>query len=151
RGTSGAPGGRLSARGNVFPVHVRRSGSKRSVWHRREPKRKRREVLAVPGRAPAAPPHPPPTAAPPAVFWGWVTERAWQRGNPGAMLGCLVRLATDRRVAFHLSHRQVERKLRLFYCACCRFRWDARPGDPVRRAVEVIERYARGAASRREL
>jgi hypothetical protein len=41
-----------------------------------------------------------------------------------------------------LRLRASDRKLRLFACACCRLVWDRLPGDHVRRAVELGERYA---------
>lgn len=43
-----------------------------------------------------------------------------------------------------------DRKLRLFSCACCRQIWH-RVGEPVRRVVEVAERYADGQATWEEL
>ena len=64
-----------------------------------------------------------------------------------AMLGHIVQMATDRRFVFPLSHRQVERKFRLFYCACARLRWNTLANDSVRQAIEVIEQYALGRAS----
>jgi hypothetical protein len=66
------------------------------------------------------------------------------------MLRCLVHLATDRGTVFHLSRGAVERKLRLFYCACCRLRWELLLVT-ARQAVEVIERHADGRASGQEL
>jgi hypothetical protein len=66
------------------------------------------------------------------------------------MLRCLVRLATDRGIVFHMPRLAVQRKLRLFYCACCRLRWDVLPAAG-QQAVEVTERYADGLASAKQL
>jgi hypothetical protein len=43
------------------------------------------------------------------------------------------------------------RKLRLFGCACCRLWWELITDATARSAVEVAERYADGAATRKEL
>jgi hypothetical protein len=66
------------------------------------------------------------------------------------MIRCVVRLATDRGIVFHLSPRAVERKLRLFFCACCRLRWHDLP-TPCRDVVRVVECHAEGLADARAL
>jgi hypothetical protein len=66
------------------------------------------------------------------------------------MIRCVVRLATDRGIVFHMTPRAVERKLRLFYCACCRLRWDQLP-VAARTTVEVAERHANGLVNSRGL
>jgi hypothetical protein len=68
-----------------------------------------------------------------------VTEAEWHGGDdPGAMLEFLRDKAGDR-------------KKRLFMAACCRGVWRLLPDPRSRRAVEVAEWYADGAATRREL
>ena len=125
----------------MFRGHIRRSGTLRSVWHRRE--RKRRPLDP---RAADLIEQPRPTVR----YRYRPTEAEWQSGDPGTMLRSLVHLATDRGTVFHLSRHAVERKLRLFYCACCRLRWEVLPVT-ARQAVEVIERYADGRATGQEL
>jgi hypothetical protein len=44
-----------------------------------------------------------------------------------------------------------DREARLFAVACCRLVWDLLPDDGCRDAVAVVERYADGAATAREL
>jgi hypothetical protein len=44
-----------------------------------------------------------------------------------------------------------DRKLRLFACACARRLWDLFPSGNARKAVEVAERFADGAATAHEL
>ena len=66
------------------------------------------------------------------------------------MLYCLAQLASDRRVEWSHTPEQIARKLCLFYCGCCRLRWDELAGDEARHAVTVIERHADGGASRTE-
>lgn len=66
------------------------------------------------------------------------------------MIRCVVHLATARGIVFHLSARAVERKLRLFFCACCRLRWDQLP-VAARPVVELTERYANGLVNARPL
>ena len=44
-----------------------------------------------------------------------------------------------------------DRKLHLFTCACFRRVWDRLPDDRIRATVDLVERYADGAASLREL
>lgn len=114
----------------MFGTRVRRSGSKRSVWHVRERKR-----LPVELR-PVVPPAPPPQTPLP-------NEAQWLSGDPRRMVRCVVRLATDRRIVFHMTAPQVARKLRLYYCACARHRWDLLPDD-VRQIADVIEHHAQG-------
>ncbi len=50
-----------------------------------------------------------------------------------------------------LSDKTSDRKLRLFACGCCRQVWKDLPLTPVRRAVEVAERFAEGAATAADL
>src|SRR5205823_3015499 len=78
------------------------------------------------------------------------TEAEWQSGDPGIMLGCIVRLTTDHGIVFHMPRLAVQRKLRLFYCACCRLRWGLLP-IAGQQAVEVIERYADGLVNAKHL
>jgi hypothetical protein len=66
------------------------------------------------------------------------------------MIGCVIRLATDRGIAFHMSARAVERKLRLFYCACCRLRWDPLP-PAAQSVVALVEGYVEGGVSAQRL
>ena len=125
----------------MFRGYVRRSGSLRSIWHRRERKRRPAEPLTT--TALVVPP-------PPVFCYTPPSEAEWQSGQPNTMLHCLVRLATERGLGFHMTPRAVERKLRLFYCACCRLRWDALPMIG-RHAVEVIEQYADGLVNAQKL
>ncbi len=124
----------------MFRSNVRRSGSLRSTWHRRE--RKRRPVESPPLLGAAPTPRPPARNGP--------READWLSGNPGGMLQCVARLACDHRVQFHLSPTQIERKIRLFCCGLCRLQWEAITNDEARRAVVVIENHADGSADRRE-
>ncbi len=125
----------------MFTGRNRRSGSLRSVWYRRERKRRPREVSTQTNTLqPVSPPRPRPVPI----------EGHWQCGNPDAMIRCLVRLATDPRIVFHLPIQTVERKLRLFYCACCRIRWDSL-SPSCRNAIVTVERYADGWENRRGL
>jgi hypothetical protein len=64
------------------------------------------------------------------------------------MIHCLAQLASDHRVEWHHTAEQIARKLCLFYCGCCRLRWDSLAGDEARDAVAVIERHADGRANR---
>jgi hypothetical protein len=67
------------------------------------------------------------------------TEAEWLSCNdPDALLECA-------------RGRVSERKLRLFGCACCRQVWPFFTDERSRRAVEVVERYADGAATVEEL
>jgi hypothetical protein len=50
-----------------------------------------------------------------------------------------------------LQGRASARKLRLWACACARRVWRLMPDERSRRAIEVAERYADGAATRGEL
>jgi hypothetical protein len=56
----------------------------------------------------------------------------------------------DRMLEF-LGSRARPRKLRLFLAACCRRVWHLLPDERSRRAIEVAERYADGAATYMEL
>jgi hypothetical protein len=126
----------------VFRGHIRRSGSLRSVWHRRE--RKRLPLDLRPVTVPAAPP-------PPTIRSRYQpTEAEWLSGDSGTMLRCLIHLATNRGIVFHMPLPTVRRKLRLYYCACCRLLWDILPvlGQ---QAVETVERYVDGLASAKQL
>ena len=51
---------------------------------------------------------------------------------------------------FHMTSRAVERKLRLFFCACCRLQWDQLP-VATRPVVEVTEQYANGLVNSNRL
>ena len=133
----------------MFGNHTRRSGSKRCVWHRRG--RERRPKSATPRSSPS-----PAAVLPPAQTYtlnGWITPTRdhWRSGDPVAVLRCLVHLATDRRLAPPLAPQQIERKLRLFYCACARLRLASRRDAEMETAVRVVEKYADGAAHRLEL
>jgi hypothetical protein len=121
----------------VFGMRVRRSGSMRGRWHRREKKRLPAELR------PVVPP--PPTPQTP-----FPNEAQWLSGDPQRMVRCVVRLATDRRIVFPTTAPQVARKLRLYFCACARHRWDLLPDD-VRQIVGVIERHAEGRESSKAL
>jgi hypothetical protein len=69
-----------------------------------------------------------------------VTEADWSNcTDPQLML------------AFLRDRGASECRLRLFACACCRGIWDRLPDDRCRRALEVSERFADGAASTDEL
>lgn len=62
--------------------------------------------------------------------------------------------ASERRTSHFMMNRLGElgvartkagrRKLRLFACGCCRLTWDRIPGDRLKRAVEMAERFADG-------
>jgi hypothetical protein len=78
------------------------------------------------------------------------TEAKWLSGEPGTMLRCFARLATQRGTFFHLSHRAIQRKYRLFYCACCRLRWTRLP-VLAQQVVETIEQYADGRGNAKQL
>jgi hypothetical protein len=80
-----------------------------------------------------------------------VIEEKWASQEPFTMLNTLCKLATDRRIVYHLSGKALERKFRLFCCACCRLLLVKRPDEQCRAAVETIERYADGMGNRREL
>src|SRR5262249_20264633 len=75
-------------------------------------------------------------------------EADWQFGQPDAMLRCVFRLANHSRLVSHILKATAERKLRLFYCACFRLHAPAGRGHDL---ADVIERYADGAAPRRDL
>lgn len=123
----------------MFGTCVRRSGSKRCNWHNRERKRR-------PGHFGAAEPGPVST-----VRWRpQPTEAEWLAGDPQTMMRCVVRLATDRGIVFHMTPGAVARKLRLFCCACARHRWALLP-DVARRSLDVVERYANGQEATRAL
>src|SRR5579884_3258281 len=63
-----------------------------------------------------------------------MTEQEWlESPNPRTMLE-------------HLRRKASERKARLFAVACCRSLWHGM-GEPLRRVVDVGERYADGLAS----
>jgi hypothetical protein len=123
----------------VFRGHFRRSGSLRSVWHRRERKRRPAGMTL---NGPVAQLHSVPLAR------KTPTEANWQSGDPRTMIRCVARLATDRGIVFHMTPRAVERKLRLFYCACCRLRWGQLP-VAAQAAVEVAEQRANGRVNSR--
>lgn len=112
----------------MFGMRVRRSGSMRGRWYRREKKRLPAELRPV-----VLPPPAPQTPLP--------NEAQWQSGDPRRMVRCVVRLATDRRIVYPMTAPQVARKLRLYYCACARHRWDLL-SDDVRQIVDVIEHHA---------
>lgn len=124
----------------MFRCNVRRSGSLRSIWHQRERKRK-----------PLAAPTVVATATPPRLSFRWnVSAIDWFCGNPHSMLNCLGRIANEPRFVFYLTPAQADRKIRLFYCAVCRLRWNDLPNDDIRHAVEVIEDHADGRHNRAE-
>jgi len=114
----------------VFRGHFRRSGSLRSVWHRRESKRRPIDPRLAANLVEQPQPAPRYRYRP--------TEVEWQSGDPGIILRCIVHLTTDRGIVFHMPRHAVQRKLRLFYCACCRFRWNLLP-IIAQQAVEAIE------------
>jgi len=122
----------------VFRSNVRCSGSFRSIWHRREGKRRPVESPTLPGLVPA---HRPTNRTGP-------SEADWLSCHPWSMIRCLGQLAADRRVEWHYTPGQIARKLCLFYCGCCRLRWDSLAGAEARHAVTVIERHADGRADR---
>jgi hypothetical protein len=49
-----------------------------------------------------------------------------------------------------MTAKQLTRKLRLYYCACCRLRWEAFLDEATRRTLEVIELHADGRVDRFE-
>jgi hypothetical protein len=80
----------------------------------------------------------------------------WSCQDPDRMLDLLRRKARSwltrlfaRKAA--LSRKVLSRKLRLFGAACCRLNWPLLTHALSRRAVEVVEGYADGSASRDDL
>ncbi len=126
----------------VFTGRVRRSGKLRSVWHKRERKRRPQDLPTIDAV--------PPTTSLVTRSRYNLSEADWLCRSPDTMIQCLATLTSDRLLSFHMTTQAVERKLRLFYCACCRLRWAALPSDEARQTVEVIERHADGAANRDE-
>ena len=85
-----------------------------------------------------------------------MTEWEWhQETVPKLMLSCLhEKFGLKYRVLswFGLGDRTgFERKLRLFYCACCRLIWEFIPDGDLRAALECAEQFADQTASRGEL
>jgi hypothetical protein len=79
-------------------------------------------------------------------------EGDWLTGQmPSVMMYYLAKLATDRRIEFHLSVKATERKLRLFYCGCARRVWHLLEGAVSRHAVEVCERFSDAQVEKKEL
>jgi hypothetical protein len=109
----------------------------RGAWHKREKKRLPAELRPV-----VPPPPSPPERLP--------TEAQWLSNDPRRMTRCVVRLASDPRVVFHTTAPQVARKLRLYYCACARNRWDLLP-EELREVVCALEAHADGVGSGRTL
>jgi hypothetical protein len=79
-----------------------------------------------------------------------VTEQEWLIGDdPQAMLAWLApEEASDVTVP---SRAWMDRKLRLYACACCRLVWHLLIDDRSRRAVEVAEKFADGLATETQL
>jgi hypothetical protein len=68
-----------------------------------------------------------------------MTEEEWERCGD-----------TPKMLAF-LGDRPSDRQFRLFACACCRRVWHLLPDPAMREAIELLERYADGLASRDEV
>jgi hypothetical protein len=68
-----------------------------------------------------------------------MNEPSWLRcADPDAML-------------HYLRGKPKERQFRLFACACCRRIWHLLPDERSRRALETVERFADGLATRKDL
>src|SRR5262249_55113210 len=74
-----------------------------------------------------------------------MTEAQWlsEQRNPQGMVVALRGTKVTRTKAG-------KRKLRLFACACCRLTWEMLHA-PLRRCVEVTERFAEGRAGKEDL
>jgi hypothetical protein len=81
-----------------------------------------------------------------------MTGSEWNAcADPQAMLDALEDAARTGTGMGAAGRRVSDRKLRLFACACCRQVWDRLADPRSRRAVEVAERYADGAAAEEEV
>jgi hypothetical protein len=81
-----------------------------------------------------------------------MTEAEWLTSvRPWEMLGFLRSRTGRASLRARLGRERLERKQRLFLVACCRRIWPLLSDERSRRAVEVAERYAEGAAAVAEL